>query len=132
MTIWEFFAGSLANFIVFSALEPVFLRMGTYNIIKNEFDFLSKQYGFKIRSGEPGGSFHYIVWCNSKICIKVLYDDTDNETPIRIRVYDADSVGIDADEYTNEFAQRSGKARERIHYAAEWLKKAIDEKRIEI
>lgn len=132
MTIWEILTYGLVGLITPLVLEPVFRRMGTYNIIKKEFDFLSKQYGFKICSREPGGSFHYIVWCNSKICIKVFYDDTDNDTPICISMYDVNSVGIDADEYTNEFALSTGKARERIHHAAKWLKNAIDNKIIKV
>ncbi len=63
----------------------------------------------------------------------VLYDEC-VEYPITIRIYDADSLGTvyDAVEYKDEFEQRRGSPREKIHRAAEWLSNVIVDKRIKV
>lgn len=93
--------------------------------------FLAKIYGFELWMKQKHGSYYFITWWNSKISIMVLYDETAEQAPITIRIYDG-LVGFDADEYRNEFDQRSESPREKIHRAAEWLKKAIEEKRITV
>ena len=103
--------------------------MGRYATLKKEFGFLAKTYGFEIWMKQKHGAYYYITWINSNTKIKVLYDEQ-VENHITIRVYDADSLGFDADEYINEFDQKSGSPRENIHRAAEWLREAIENKRI--
>ena len=102
-------------------------------MIKNEFKFLTRLYDFKICMKQKHGSYYFIDWTNSNINIKVLYDLTVKE-PIRILVYDAESLGTmyDVVEYTDEFSLDSGSPQERICYAAEWLKSAIANKLIVI
>ncbi len=66
----------------------------------------------------------------------ILYDDTideKNESPVWIRIYDADCLGTaydDVDEFRNEFFIPLGSPKERIHYAAKWLKEAIEGKAV--
>lgn len=100
--------------------------MGRYAMIKKEFEFLTRVYGFKIRLKQKHGAYYYIVWTNQNISIMVLYDERVDE-PVTIRIYDAYSLGTvyDAVEYKNEFSQSSRKPREKIRCAAEWLKNAI-------
>ena len=105
--------------------------MGIYAILKKEFTFLATDYNFKIYRKQKRGSYYFIIWTNMRKNIMVLYDLM-VETPITIRVFDADSFGIDADEYGCEFAQSGGSPREKIRCAASWLKKAIVDKAIEI
>lgn len=107
--------------------------MGRYAMIKREFDFLTRLYGFKIGLSQKYGAYYYIEWINSNICIMVLYDER-IENPVIIRIYDADSLGTiyDAIEYQNEFSLKSGSPHEKIHYASEWLKKSIADKVIGI
>lgn len=103
--------------------------MGRYAALKKEFEFLAKEYGFRIRLKQKHGAYYFIIWTNPNKNIMVLYDEQ-VEKPIRIRVYDADSLGFDAIEYTNEFDQTSKSPREKIHSAAEWLSSAISDRRI--
>lgn len=105
--------------------------MGIYRMIKKEFEFLARLYGFEIDMKQKHGSYYFIQWTHQNISIKVLYDVTVKE-PITIFLYDADVPGtiFDAIEYKNEFEQSSGKPREQICRAAEWLKNAIENKTI--
>ena len=96
--------------------------MGRYAMLKKEFEFLKKVYGFKIFLKQKHGAYYYITWTNSNINIMVIYDEQ-VENPISIRIYDSDSFGFDAIEYKDEFEQRIGTPREKIRSAAEWLKK---------
>lgn len=63
--------------------------------------------------------------------IMVLYDDTvddKRESPVRIRIYDADCFGTaydDVAEFRNEFITLTGTPKDRIVCAAEWLRTAI-------
>lgn len=100
--------------------------MGRYTMIKKEFEFLTRIYGFKICLKQKHGAYYYIEWTNQNISIMVLYDERVDE-PVTIRIYDEDSPGTicDAIEYKNEFAQSSGTPRKKIYCAAEWLKNAI-------
>lgn len=107
--------------------------MGIYSKLKKEFMFLKDEYGFNISMKQKSGSYYYINWTNPNRNIMVLYDCCDEEDlPITIRVYDADSFGFDATIYRKEFDQSSSKPREQIHCAAEWVRKAIEDKIIMI
>ncbi len=105
--------------------------MGRYTMLKKEFEFLTRAYGFEICLKQKHGAYYYIEWTNRNISIMVLYDERVDD-PVTIRIYDADSLGTvyDAVEYKNEFAQSIGTPREKIHRAADWLKNAIANKRI--
>ena len=103
--------------------------MGRYATLKREFEFLAKTYGFEVDMKQKHGAYYYIIWKNPNKQIMVLYDDRE-KVPIRIRVFDADSFSFDAIEYKNEFDQKSGSPRERIHRAAEWLSNAIADQKI--
>ena len=103
--------------------------MGRYATLKREFEFLAKTYGFEVDMKQKYGAYYYIIWKNPNKKIMVLYDDRE-KVPIRIRVFDADSFSFDAIEYKNEFDQKSGSPRERIHRAAEWLSNAIADQKI--
>lgn len=103
--------------------------MGRYAALKKEFEFLAKTYGFRIRLKQKHGAYYFIEWTNPNKNIMVLYDEQ-VEKPIRIRVYDADSLGFDAIEYIDEFDQSSKSPREKIRRAAEWLYNAIVDGRI--
>ncbi len=103
--------------------------MGRYATLKKEFGFLAKTYGFEITMKQKHGAYYYIAWANPNKEIMVLYDEQ-VEDHITIRVYDADTFGFDADEYINEFDQKSRSPRENIHHAAEWLREAIENRRI--
>lgn len=102
-------------------------------MIKNEFDFLAELYGFEIYFVQKSGSYCFVAWTNAKIKIKVLYDATD-KNPVSILTYDAESLGTiyDITEYKDEFITDARKSREKIHCAAEWLKKSIADKVIGI
>ncbi len=106
--------------------------MGIYSMIKKEFKFLSS-YNFKISFNKRSGSYYFAVWTNENICIMVLYDLTDQK-PVTIRTYDADSLGTvyDATVYKEELVCNFKKPKEKIRYAAEWLKNAIENKIISI
>lgn len=101
--------------------------MGRYETLKKEFEFLAKIYGFKISLKQKHGAYYFIVWTNLNKNIMVLYDEQ-TEVPLSIRIYDFDSLGFDAEEYKNEFAQKNGSPRDKIRRAAEWLKTAIADK----
>lgn len=104
--------------------------MGRYAMLKKEFRFLAEKYGFEITMKQKHGAYYYIRWTNPNKNIKVLYDEQVDE-PITIRVYDADSLGIDdAEEYRDGFDQKNGSPREKIRRAAAWLSQAIEDKRI--
>lgn len=103
--------------------------MGRYAMLKKEFDFLTRVYGFKICSKQKHGSYYYIVWTNLNKKIMILYDEQ-VEYPLCIRIYDSNSFSFDAVEYRNEFEQRCGAPREKIRRAAEWLNNAIADNRI--
>ena len=105
--------------------------MRAYFMLKNELKFLKKEYGFKIVFKEQSYGSHCITWSNSNINIDVIYNPN-IELPVSIRIYDSDSCGLYATKYKDEFEQRTGKPREKIHNAAEWLKKAISDKIITI
>ena len=100
-------------------------------MLKKEFKFLTEIYGFEIGLKQKSGSYYFIEWTNRNICIMVLYDDC-VENSVRIRVYDADSLGTvyDAVEYQKEFAKGSVTPRQKIRHAAEWLRIAIADKTI--
>ena len=109
--------------------------MRIYAALKKEFKFLAKTYGFKIISKQKHGYglCDCITWTNSNKNITVLYDEK-VEDPISIHIFDSYYVdfpfAFDDVEYKNEFEQRSGTPREKIHRAAEWLNNAIADKRI--
>jgi hypothetical protein len=105
--------------------------MGKYAILRKEFGFLAKIYGFTIDLKQKHGSYYFITWANANKNIMVLYDEMD-KNPLSIRVYDAGSFSFDAVEYKNEFVLKEGKPREQIHHAAEWLKHAIANKTISV
>lgn len=107
--------------------------MREFRIIKKEFEFLTRLYGFIIDYEQKSGSYCFVDWTNSKINIKVLYDVTD-ERPVSILTYDADSLGTycDITRYQYELITTARKSCEKIHYAAEWLKDAIADKIIQI
>lgn len=98
--------------------------MRTDAIIRKEFDFLEKLYGFKVFIKHYGPCY-YIIWANAKKRIMVIYD-YQVEAPVTIRVYYSDSLGFEAIEYHDEFALNGGNEQERIHYAAEWLRTRWD------
>ena len=106
--------------------------MGKYSIIKNEFSFLESKYGFAAFMRQKHGSYYYVTWSNGKKDIMVLYDDQANEqeeSPVWIRIYDADCFGTaydDVDEFRKEFYLSHASPKERIRYAARWLRAAIN------
>lgn len=107
--------------------------MGVYSKMKKEFMFLRDEYGFKISSKQKSGSFYYIDWTNPNRNITIYYDCCDEENlPITVFVYDADEFPWDAVKYRKEFDQSSARTREQIHCAAEWVRKAIEDKIITI
>ncbi len=105
--------------------------MGRYTMLKKEFEFLTRTYGFEICLKQKHGAYYFIEWTNRNKSIMVLYDER-VEDSVTIRIYDADSLGTvyDAVEYKNEFVQGIGTPREKIRRAAEWLKNAIADKSI--
>ncbi len=107
--------------------------MGIYRMIKKEFDFLSTVYGFEIEGGQKYGSYYYITWKKTKIAIHVLYD-LQEENRARIDIYDEDAPGTicDMTTYQDELITTARKDRDKIHYAAEWFKRAIENKTIVI
>lgn len=107
--------------------------MREFHIIKKEFSFLTTQYGFKINYVQTSGSYCFVDWTNSKTNIKVMYDKAD-EKPVSIFTYNADSLGTIADVtvYQNELVALTIKPEACIHHAAEWLKRAIENKTIVI
>ena len=108
--------------------------MGNYYIIKREFSFLETRYGFKRIMKQNHGAYCFILWTNGVKKIMVLFDDRideKKESPIKIRVYDANCYGTyydNVDEYKNELKIDSKKSKCRINYAAEWVFKAIENK----
>lgn len=112
--------------------------MSKYSTIKKEFSFLVSEYGFEIYMKQKSGAYYFLTWKNDKKKIMVLYDDRIDkriESPLRIRIYDADSLGTfydEVEEFKNEFFIKSGSYKERIHCAAEWLKNAIENKTVKL
>lgn len=93
--------------------------MTKYYCIKKAFEFL-ETYGFAEYAKQRSGSYYYSAWTNEKKKIWCYYDDTideKNESPVWIRIYDADCLGTqydDVDEYRSEFYISSGSPKERI------------------
>lgn len=106
--------------------------MGKYAVLKKEFEFLARDYGFEINMTQKHGAYYFIIWANPNKKIMVIYDEQVNEKPISIRVYDADSFSFDAIEYKDEFDQSCGTPREKIHRAAVWLGSAIADRSITV
>ena len=108
--------------------------MGRYGTIRKEFSFLQLKYDFYVLIEQKHGSYYYIIYTNAKKDIMVIYDDTVNtkiKSPIWIRVYDAECLGTaydDVNEYRQEFFISFGTPKKRIHCAANWLKKAIEDR----
>lgn len=107
--------------------------MKRYKCLIREFQFLETEYHFAICSIQKSGSYYFVVWTNSKINIKVLYDET-QENHVSILVYDAASLGTYADvvEYQVEFSGSTLKPIIQIEQASIWLRKAIAESIIKI
>ena len=106
--------------------------MGKYAIIKKEFKFLETSYGFKIFMKQKSGAYYYIGWTNSDVDIIIFYDEQVNvqsENPVKICIFAVDMLGV---EYSDEFSIKYASPKEKIHYAAEWLKSAIMNKNIKI
>ena len=105
--------------------------MREFRLIKQEFSYLTTEYGFRIDFTQSRGSYCFIDWTNSKTNIKVMYDLTD-ENPISIITYAADSLGTigDVTIYKDELIDQTLSSRERVHHAAEWLKRAIEKKSV--
>lgn len=103
-----------------------------YYCIKKAFEYLESKYGFHRYMKQIHGAYCYIAWTNVKKDIMVLYDDrTDEkiESPVWIRIFDANSFGTaydDVDEYRSDFFGFSGSPKERIYCAAKWLREAIE------
>lgn len=112
--------------------------MRKYTIIKKEFSFLESEYGFKKYMKQKSGAYYFLTWKNDKKKIMVLYDDRIDErieSPLRIRIYDADSLGTcydEVEEFKNEFFIPSASPKERIKCAAEWLKNSIENKTVKV
>jgi hypothetical protein len=106
--------------------------MGKYAVLKKEFEFLARDYGFEINMTQKHGAYYFIIWANPNKKIMVIYDEQVNEKPISIRVYDADSFSFDAIEYKDEFDQSCGTPREKIRRAAVWLGSAIADRSITV
>ncbi len=112
--------------------------MSRYSNIKREFSFLISNYDFKIYMKQQYGSYYYLSLTNGKKDIMIIYDDTVDcrvESPVWIRIYDADSLGTafdQVDEYRKEFAIKSGTPKERIQSAAIWLRNAIIDKTVDL
>ena len=106
--------------------------MGRYAILKKEFSFLEVEYGFEANMRQEHGGYYFITWTNGKRNILVLYDDqTDvrKESPVWIRIYDTYCFGTaydDVDVYREELNIAHGSPKERIRYAANWLREAIE------
>lgn len=100
--------------------------MKEFRIIKKEFDFLIKEYGFRTVLLQKSGTYCFVDWTNSIINIKVMYDLTDDK-PVSILTYDANSLGTVADVtiYQENLFNSALTPTENIHCAAEWLKSAI-------
>ena len=100
--------------------------MKRYKCLIRGFQFLETEYHFVICSMQKSGSYYFVVWTNSEINIKVLYDET-QENHVTIFVYDADSYGTYADvvEYQAEFSDSTLKPIMQIEQASNWLSKAI-------
>ena len=82
--------------------------MGIYRIIRRQFAYLEKSYGFVNVLNQRHGSYYYAVWSNYQKNIMVLYNELDDE-PVSIRIYDAGSFSFYAEEYKQEFEQKIGK-----------------------
>lgn len=110
--------------------------MSKYSVIKNEFVFLESKYAFKKYMQQKHGAYYFLSWTNGRKNIMVLYDDRIDErieSPVWIRIFDADSLGTyhdDVDEFRNEFAIQSGSPKERIRCAAKWLRESIENKTV--
>ena len=61
--------------------------MGIYRIIRRQFAYLEKSYGFVNVLNQRHGSYYYAVWSNYQKNIMVLYNELDDE-PVSIRIYD--------------------------------------------
>lgn len=112
--------------------------MWLYYSIKKSFAFLETSYGFREYMRQKHGAYYYAAWTNEVKKIMVLYNrqiDERTDNPVCIRIYDADCYGTaydDVDEYKEEFALLTGRPRERIKYAAKWLKQSIEAGKIEL
>ena len=102
--------------------------MGVFRKMKKEFKFLSKQYGFKICHTQPRGSFYYIAWSLSELRIWVYYDYVE-APPVAISLDGRNSIDMvyDGVMFRNELICEAKKEREKLAYAANWLKRAIAE-----
>ncbi len=127
---------------MFGLCREEFECIGRYALLRKEFAFLQLNYGFQVFSEQKQETKHtpyyFICYTNETKNIMIVYDDRINEkkeNPVTIRIYDADCLGTaydDVDVFKNEFFIPSGRPKERIQYAAKWLKEAIEGKTISI
>ncbi len=105
--------------------------MHIYKILMKEFQFLKRVYGFHISDKQTRGSYYYITFTNFNIEIKVLYD-LQEEDPLTILIYDADSLGTiyDVIKYKKEICCCQKSPNDKIHYASQWLYNAISNRKI--
>lgn len=103
-----------------------------------EFAFLESDYGFKMVVRERDAPSPWIGWSNGKRKIRVYFDGMDEDhdgRQVEINIFDANLFGLykePVDRYRSEFEVPSGSPKEKIHNAAVWLKKAIEEKTVRI
>ena len=105
----------------------------TYRLLKKEFAFLHNIYGLEICRYQKSGAYYYIAWDNKNVEITVVYDERECE-PMKILVHDktASKTILDVTEYVNELSCDYEERMQKIEFAAEWLKDAINTKQIKI
>lgn len=107
--------------------------MSVFREIKKEFKFLVEQYGFKICYTQPHGSYYYVAWSLSELEIWVYYDYVE-APPVCIVLHGRNSIDMvyDGVMFREELRCEAKKEKEKLAYAASWLKKAITEGVIKI
>lgn len=102
--------------------------MGIIWEIKKEFKFLVEQYGFKKYTTGSGGPHYCVAWVLSDLRIWVYYDYVETP-PVCIVLHGRNSLNMvyDGTMFREELKCDAKKEKEKLAYAANWLKNAIAE-----
>lgn len=104
-----------------------------YMGLKKYFSFLQDEYGFTIHDRKTSGSYYYFDWTNGVINIKVLFDFRE-ASPLTIITYPSFTLGTwyDSTRYSDELVCGCKRDRDKVKFAAMWLREAIQTELIDI
>jgi hypothetical protein len=118
---------------VISRIEKKHYKTHQDKQIEKYFSFLNEEYGLEVTGFHNGGSLAHTKWENDNVIILVSFEYLD-KPPLTINVADKKEIKTipSYKRYADESWYASGKSEDNYRLASEWLKKAIDEKIIQL